>query len=133
MGLSCGVDHTLDTACAFTVNATCANGTGQVVFHIDAEPGQPIHLTKYITYHTSRTNKTGELEARAVRTLDRVLTHGSTGYSKTSVPISMISGSAAPSRGAVRIPGRSSAFAGTCSSSCKRSAGPTMPECRRRG
>ena len=76
MGLSCGVDHTLDTTCAFTVNATCANGTGQVVFHVDAEPGQPIHLTKYITYHTSRSDKTDELKARAVRTLDRVLTHG---------------------------------------------------------
>jgi alpha,alpha-trehalose phosphorylase len=76
MGLSCGVDHTLDTTCAFTVNTNCANGTGQVVFHIDAEPGQPIKLTKYITYHTSRSDKTDELQGRAARTLDRVVTHG---------------------------------------------------------
>ena len=76
MALCCGVDHTLETTCAFTVNATCANGTGQVVFDIDAEPGQPIHLVKYITYHTSRSDKTAELEARAARTLDRVLKHG---------------------------------------------------------
>jgi alpha,alpha-trehalose phosphorylase len=76
MALCCAVDHTLETTCAFTVNATCANGTGQVVFDIDAEPGQPIHLVKYITYHTSRSDKTAELEARAARTLDRVLKHG---------------------------------------------------------
>jgi alpha,alpha-trehalose phosphorylase len=76
MGLSLGVDHTLDTTCAFTVDSTCASGTGQVVFHVDAEPGQPVHLVKYITYHTSRSDKTEELQARAVRTLDRVLTHG---------------------------------------------------------
>jgi len=57
MALSCGVDHALDTICAFTVNATCANGTGQVVFDVDAEPGQPIHLVKYITYHTSRSQQ----------------------------------------------------------------------------
>jgi alpha,alpha-trehalose phosphorylase len=76
MALSCGVDHTLDTNCAFTANAICANGTGQVVFNIDAEPGQPIHLIKYITYHTSRSNNTSELVGRAARTLDRVLKHG---------------------------------------------------------
>jgi alpha,alpha-trehalose phosphorylase len=76
MGLSCGVDHTLETTCAFTVDGTCANGTGQVVFHVDAEPGQPIQLTKYVTYHTSRSDKTDELKARAARTLDRVLKHG---------------------------------------------------------
>jgi alpha,alpha-trehalose phosphorylase len=76
MGLSCGVDHTLETACAFTIDSTCGKGTGQVLFHVDAEPGQPIQLTKYATYHTSRSDKTDELKARAARTLDRVQKHG---------------------------------------------------------
>ncbi len=76
MALSCGVDHRLDTNCAFTASVICANGTGQVVFNIDAEPGQPIHLIKYITYHTSRSNNASELVGRAARTLDRVLKHG---------------------------------------------------------
>jgi alpha,alpha-trehalose phosphorylase len=76
MGLGCGIDHSLETACAFSVDGSCGNGTGQVAFHVDAEPGQPIQLTKYVTYHTSRSDKTDELKARAARTLDRVLKHG---------------------------------------------------------
>ena len=47
-----------------------------MVFDVDAEPGQPIHLVKYITYHTSRSNKAAELVGRAARTLDRVRKHG---------------------------------------------------------
>ncbi|MGE3806284.1 MAG: glycoside hydrolase family 65 protein, partial [Gemmataceae bacterium] len=76
MGLSCGVDHTLATDCAYKVDTSCAEGTGQIIFHVDAEPNKPIQLTKYITYHTSRFDKTEELRARAGRTLDRVWAHG---------------------------------------------------------
>jgi alpha,alpha-trehalose phosphorylase len=76
MGLSCGVDHTLDTTCSFAVDTKGADGTGKVIFHVDAEPGQAIQLTKYMTYHTSRSDKTDELEARAAWTLDRALKHG---------------------------------------------------------
>jgi alpha,alpha-trehalose phosphorylase len=46
------------------------------VFHIDAEPSKPVTLTKYITYHTSRTDKSDELCDRAARSLDRVVGHG---------------------------------------------------------
>ena len=47
-----------------------------MVFQVDAEPNRPITLTRYVTYHTSRTDKTDELCERAGRTLDRVIGHG---------------------------------------------------------
>jgi alpha,alpha-trehalose phosphorylase len=76
MAMACGVDHTIETECAVTSKGSCDDGTGQVVFSIDAEPDKPISLTKYITYHTSRSDKCEELRARAERTLDRAVVHG---------------------------------------------------------
>lgn len=76
MGLLCGVDHTLQTECACSIAADRANGSARLVFRIDAEPKKPITLVKYITYHTSRSDKTDELALRAGRTLDRVVGHG---------------------------------------------------------
>jgi len=76
MAMACGVDHTIETECAFTSKGSCDDGAGQVVFSIDAEPDKPITLTKYITYHTSRSDKCDELRARAERTIDRAVAHG---------------------------------------------------------
>jgi alpha,alpha-trehalose phosphorylase len=76
MSMACGVEHTIETACRFNSKEFHGDGTGQVVFSIDAEEEQPITLTKYITYHTSRSDKCAELRARADRTLDRVVAHG---------------------------------------------------------
>jgi alpha,alpha-trehalose phosphorylase len=76
MGLACGVDHTLHTECASSYRASRDESGARVVFHVDAEPDKPIALTKYVTYHSSRTSKTGELRERAGRTLDRVVAHG---------------------------------------------------------
>jgi alpha,alpha-trehalose phosphorylase len=76
MGLACGIDHTLHSECTSSFEAHRGERGARVVFHVDAEPEKPITLTKYITYHTSRDDKTVELRARAGRTLDRVVDHG---------------------------------------------------------
>jgi alpha,alpha-trehalose phosphorylase len=76
MAAACGVDHTLETDCASSVKVDWDQHGARVVFLIDAEPNKPISLTKYITYHTSRSDKTAELCVRAERTLDRVVGHG---------------------------------------------------------
>jgi len=76
MTLACGVDHTLETDCASSVKVDVGEHETRVVFLVDAEPNKPITLTKYITYHTSRIDKTAELCVRAGRTLDRVVGHG---------------------------------------------------------
>src|SRR5262245_46017851 len=76
MGLACGMDHTLETECASFYKARWGEDAGRVVFHVDAEPDKPITLTKYLTYHTSRTDKTAELCDRAERSLDRFVSNG---------------------------------------------------------
>ncbi len=76
MTLACGIEHTIDTACPYSYTSACAEDAGQVVFSLDAQPGVPIHLTKYMTYHTSRSAPPDELCARAARTLDRAVGHG---------------------------------------------------------
>ncbi len=76
MGLACGMDHTLETECASFFKSSWGEDSARVVFHIDAEPGKPVTLTKYLTYHTSRSDKTNELRDRAERSLDRVVDHG---------------------------------------------------------
>jgi alpha,alpha-trehalose phosphorylase len=76
MGLACGMDHTLETDCASSYKADWNEAAGRVVFQIDAEPSKPVTLTKYLTYHTSRTGKTDELCDRAERSLNRVVSHG---------------------------------------------------------
>ena len=76
MGLACGMDHTLETECVSSFKSDAEENGARVVFHVDADPGKPITLTKYITYHTSRSDKTDELCERAGRTLDRVVGHG---------------------------------------------------------
>jgi alpha,alpha-trehalose phosphorylase len=76
MGLACGMDHTLETECASFYKSSWGEDSAQVVFHIDAEPGKPVTLTKYLTYHTSRTDKKDELRDRAERSLDRVVGRG---------------------------------------------------------
>jgi alpha,alpha-trehalose phosphorylase len=76
MGLACGMDHTVETECAFSFKSNWGEDAAGIVFHIDAEPNRPVTLTKYITYHTSRTDRTDELCDRAARSLDRVVAHG---------------------------------------------------------
>jgi len=76
MGLACGIDHTIETACAHSVKVNRTDDGSSVAFFVDAEPDTPITLTKYITYHTSRSDKADELGQRAHRTLDRVTGHG---------------------------------------------------------
>jgi alpha,alpha-trehalose phosphorylase len=76
MSMACGIDHRIETNCRWTSEHAHAEETGKVVFLVDAEPDQAIELTKFITYHTSRSDKTDELRVRAGRTLDRIVTHG---------------------------------------------------------
>src|SRR2546421_139106 len=53
MGLACGMDHTLETECSASFKSNWGEDGARVVFHLDAEPGKPITLAKYLTYHTS--------------------------------------------------------------------------------
>jgi alpha,alpha-trehalose phosphorylase len=74
--LTCATDHALETSCPHSYKAVHTADFGQVAFTIDARPGCPIHLTKYIVYHTSQTASPEELCGRAEWTLNRVVSQG---------------------------------------------------------
>jgi len=76
MTLSCATDHALETACPHAYKAVHSEDFGQVAFTIEARPGCPIHLTKYMVYHTSQMASSEELCGRAEWTLDRVMNQG---------------------------------------------------------
>ena len=76
MTLTCATDHVLETDCSHTYKAAHTEDFGQVAFTIEARSGCPIHLTKYMAYHTSQTASPEELCGRAEWTLDRVMHQG---------------------------------------------------------
>ncbi len=76
MTLACGIEHLLETECSFLYKSQCSGDSGEIVYSVDAKPGKPIQLTKFITYHTSRRTPPEELCSRAERTLDRAVNHG---------------------------------------------------------
>jgi alpha,alpha-trehalose phosphorylase len=76
MILTCATDHDLETACPHAYKAVHTEDFGQVAFTIEARPGCPIHLTKYMIYHTSQTASPEEVCGRAEWTLDRVMKQG---------------------------------------------------------
>jgi alpha,alpha-trehalose phosphorylase len=76
MTLACGADHSIETDCPYLVATECSEDMGKVVFTVNALEGEPITITKYLTYHTSRGVPVEELCDRAERTLDRAVHDG---------------------------------------------------------
>jgi alpha,alpha-trehalose phosphorylase len=74
--LTCATDHVLESSCSHSHKVACTPDFGQVAYTIDAKPGCPIQLTKYMVYHTSQTASAEELCGRAEWTMDRVVTQG---------------------------------------------------------
>jgi alpha,alpha-trehalose phosphorylase len=74
--LTSATDHLLETSCQHAYKVAYSEDFGQVAFTIDARPGCPIHLTKYMVYHTSLTASAEELCGRAEWTMDRTLNQG---------------------------------------------------------
>jgi alpha,alpha-trehalose phosphorylase len=74
--LACVTDHALETSCPYSYKVDHTEDFGQVAFTIEARPGCPIHLTKFMVYHTSQTASAEELCGRAEWTMDRVMGQG---------------------------------------------------------
>ena len=74
--LACATDTALEGSCPHSCKVVHTADFGQVAFTIDAQPGCPLQLTKYLVYHTSQTVSAEELCGRAEWTLDRVVTQG---------------------------------------------------------
>jgi len=73
LSLACAVDHVLDTQCMNSHEVSHTDDFGQVVFKIEAQPNCPVHLTKYMAYHSSDMASAEELCRRAEWTLDRAV------------------------------------------------------------
>lgn len=76
MTLGIAVDHVVETECAYTVSPESTDDGAQVVFSINASQGKTFRLTKFISYHTSRSAAPKELCQRAARTVDRAVSQG---------------------------------------------------------
>jgi alpha,alpha-trehalose phosphorylase len=76
MTLACGAEHQIETQCPYSYQTECSDDIGKVVFSVNALPGEPVNITKYLTYHTSRSAPPRELADRAERTLDRAIRQG---------------------------------------------------------
>ncbi len=76
LSLACGVDHQFESECAGEYTGEVSEDSGQVIFSVEAEPGKPVRLVKYISYHTSATAPPEEMKARVGRTLSRASAHG---------------------------------------------------------
>jgi alpha,alpha-trehalose phosphorylase len=76
MTLGIGVDHVIETAAPYEAEVTHDGDLGEVVLTVDAQPGVPIRITKYIAYHSSRSAHPTELVRQCGRTLDRAVREG---------------------------------------------------------
>ncbi|WP_412838309.1 glycoside hydrolase family 65 protein [Aeromicrobium yanjiei] len=76
MTIAVAADHRLETANSYTKRMQTDDDLAKMTYRIDAEPGQPITLTKFVSYHTSRGVPSRELLDRCRRTLDRAHDEG---------------------------------------------------------
>jgi alpha,alpha-trehalose phosphorylase len=76
MTLASGSDHTLETDCDYSVEREESPQADRVIFSIEAQPGRPVRLIKYLTYHTSRKVAVEEQLDRCRLTLDRSCRNG---------------------------------------------------------
>ena len=77
MTMGVGVDHLMETDSPWRAQRSWSEDHAKVVFTIDARAGVPIRITKFFTYHVSRSVPPIELVDRSVRTLDRGVSTGS--------------------------------------------------------
>ena len=76
MTLGVGVEHVVATATGHQVAVTAGGDRSELVVTVDAQPGVPVRLTKFVAYQTSRSEPPPELVDRCRRTLDRAVRTG---------------------------------------------------------
>ncbi|MGW9112562.1 glycoside hydrolase family 65 protein [Microbacterium sp. NPDC055683] len=76
MTLAVVADHVVETTNPYTHRALIDPDIAKNVFRIDARAGVPVTITKFVSYHTSRSVPPSELVDRCRRTLDRTMLVG---------------------------------------------------------
>jgi alpha,alpha-trehalose phosphorylase len=75
LAVAAGIHHQFDPAIVTHAHTRMDPGRAQVIFHIAAEPGQPVTITKWLAYHYGKAEPM-ELADRVELTLDHALTLG---------------------------------------------------------
>ena len=76
MTLACGTRHRIETSCHADVTTHLDADLARTVFTVRATPGDPIKITKLVSYHTSNGVPAEELADRCSRTLERAEADG---------------------------------------------------------
>jgi alpha,alpha-trehalose phosphorylase len=76
MTMAVGVDHIIETGNEHHVTRTTDQDLSKVVVAVDAQPGVPVRITKFVSYQRSSVVPSAELVDRCHRTLDRALAEG---------------------------------------------------------
>lgn len=76
MTIALAVDHDLQTGNHVSHDYERGPDMVKAIYRINAQAGEPIRLTKTVSYHTARVVPTRELLDRCARTLDRVADEG---------------------------------------------------------
>ncbi len=76
MTLACGTRHHVDTSCQVEVTTDVGADLAKTVFTVRATAGDPIKITKLVSYHSSNGVPAEELADRCSRTLDRAEADG---------------------------------------------------------
>ena len=71
MTLGVVVDHEFQTANEHRRQMEASEDLAKVIYRVQADPGKPIMLTKWVSFHTARLVPSTELLDRCERTLDR--------------------------------------------------------------
>jgi alpha,alpha-trehalose phosphorylase len=74
--LACGMEHCIDSDGAVTVETSAEGDGARTVVLADLAPGRPLRLSKYLAYHWAAQAASGDLVARADRTLHRAAADG---------------------------------------------------------
>ncbi len=76
MTIACGMDHVVQSNCAYSAEAHCGEDQADVVYTVSARPGKSFRITKYISYFTSDDATASELADRSVRLHERSVEEG---------------------------------------------------------
>jgi alpha,alpha-trehalose phosphorylase len=76
LALACGMEHAVDAPVRVGVRARAEGDAAQVVFLAELAEGQTLRLSKFVAYHWGARAASGDLAARAGRTLDRAAADG---------------------------------------------------------
>jgi alpha,alpha-trehalose phosphorylase len=71
MTLACAAHHEIETTCPAEVETSVNPDLAKTVFTVDATPGDPIRIVKYVAYHSSSGVPSEELADRCQRTIAR--------------------------------------------------------------